>query len=134
MTGSPELGARRLRLVTRLIHVKLVLFSASAARPHDLQASEVYFDQTATLVAMVVAIFSTDHLLSASGVTRKQFGLDRVQVVQKPLALNFHVPVSLVPDRSSGSRVTLPSGIKVILNLAPDGDAAVNGSPVKKVD
>jgi len=93
-----------------------------------------YLDQVATRVAMVVAIFSTDHLLSASGVTVKQFGFDRVQVVQKPLALSFQVPVSLVPDSSKGSRVILPSGVKVILNLAPDGEVAVNGSPVKKVD
>ena len=34
---------------------------------------------------------------------------------------------------SSGSRVVFPSGVKVILNFAPDGDAAVNGCPVKKV-
>ena len=41
-----------------------------------------------------------------------------------------------------GTRVTglfewfasrLPSGVKVILNFAPEGDAAVNGCPVKKV-
>lgn len=83
---------------------------------------------------MVVAIFSTDHLLSPMGVTIKQLGLDRVQVVQKPLALSFHVPVSLVPDGSTGSRVILPSGAKVILYLVPEGEVAVNGSPVKKVD
>jgi hypothetical protein len=84
-------------------------------------------------MAMVVAIFATDHLLSPTGVTVKQFGLERVQVVQKPLVLSFHVPVSLVPESSTGSRVILPSGVKVILNLVPDGDVVVNGSPVKKV-
>jgi hypothetical protein len=95
--------------------------------------SRVYFDQTATRVVMVVAILSTDHLLSARGIMVKQLGLDRVHVVQKPLALSFHVPLSFVPDSSIGSRVTLPSGIKVILNLVPDGEVAVNGSPLKKV-
>jgi hypothetical protein len=49
------------------------------------------------------------------------------------LALSFHVPASLLPDRSSGSRVILPSGVNVILNLAPEGLVAVNGWPVKKV-
>ena len=63
----------------------------------------------------------------------KQLGLDRVHVVQKPLALSFQVPVSLVPENSTGSRVTLPSGVKVILNLVPDGEVAVNDSPLKKV-
>jgi len=32
-----------------------------------------------------------------------------------------------------GSRKALPSGVKVILNLAPVGEAAVNGWPLKKV-
>ena len=95
--------------------------------------SRVYFDQTATRVVMVVAILSTDHLLSARGMMVKQLGLDRVHVVQKPLALSFQVPVSLVPENSTGSRVTLPSGVKVILNLVPDGEVAVNDSPLKKV-
>jgi hypothetical protein len=33
-----------------------------------------YFDQTATVVAMVVAIFCTDHLFSPLGTTVKQLG------------------------------------------------------------
>jgi hypothetical protein len=43
-----------------------------------------------------------------------------------------HVPVSLVPDGSRDSRVILPAGINVTLILAPEGEVAVNGSPVKK--
>jgi hypothetical protein len=53
--------------------------------------------------------------------------------VQKPLALSFQVPALALPDCSSGSRVIFPSGVNVILNFAPEGDAAVNGCPVKKV-
>ena len=127
----------------RLIHIELALFPSSATVPRAkfvvlriplwLAPERLYFDQTATLMAMVVAIFATDHLLSPTGVTVKQFGLERVQVVQKPFVLSFHVPVSLVPESSTGSRVILPSGVKVILNLVPDGDVVVNGSPVKKV-
>jgi len=63
----------------------------------------------------------------------KQLGVARFQVVQKPFALSFHVPAILLPDCSRGSRVILPSGVKVILNLVPERDTAVNGSPVKKV-
>ena len=55
------------------------------------------------------------------------------QAVQKPLALSFQVPALALPDCSSGSRIIFPSGVKVILNFAPEGDAAVNGCPVKKV-
>ena len=62
----------------------------------------------------------------------KQLAFAWPQAVQKPLALSFQVRA--LPDCSSGSRVgTLPSGVKVILNFAPEGDAAVNGCPVKKV-
>jgi hypothetical protein len=53
--------------------------------------------------------------------------------VQKPLALSFQVPALALPDCSSGSRVIFPSGVKVILNFEPEGDAAVNGCPVKNV-
>jgi hypothetical protein len=53
--------------------------------------------------------------------------------VQKPFALSFQVPALALPDCSSGSRVIFPSGVKVILNFAPEGDTAVNGCPVKKV-
>jgi hypothetical protein len=92
-----------------------------------------YFDQTATVVAMVVAIFRTDHLFSPLGTTVKQFGAARFQAVQKPLALIFQVPTLFVPACSRGSRLIFPSGVKVILNLAPEGLMAVNGSPLKKV-
>jgi len=54
-------------------------------------------------------------------------------VAQKPFALSFHVPALPLPDCSSGSRVIFPSGVKVILNFVLEGDAAVNGYPVKKV-
>ena len=64
----------------------------------------------------------------------KQLSFARFQAVQKPFALSFHVPALPLPeDPSSGSRVIFPSGVKVILNFAPEGDAAVNGCPVKKV-
>jgi hypothetical protein len=64
----------------------------------------------------------------------KQLGFARFQAVQKPFALSFHVPVVFpLPDCSSGSRVIFPSGVKIILNFAPEGDTAVNGCPVKKV-
>ena len=63
----------------------------------------------------------------------KQLAFAWPQAVQKPLALSFQVPVLALPDCSSGSRVIFPSGVKVILNFAPEGDAAVNGCPVKKV-
>src|SRR5262245_11568786 len=65
--------------------------------------------------------------------TVKQLGFARCQVVQKPLALSFHVPVFLRPDCARGSRDILPSGVNVILNLVPPGVAAVKGSPLKKV-
>jgi hypothetical protein len=55
------------------------------------------------------------------------------QAVQKPLALSFQVPALALPDCSSGWRVIFPSDVKVILNFVPEGDAAVNGFPVKKV-
>ena len=63
----------------------------------------------------------------------KQLGFARLQAVQKPFALSFHVPALPLPDCSSGSRVIFPSAVKTILNFAPDGDTAVNGCPVKKV-
>jgi hypothetical protein len=63
----------------------------------------------------------------------KQLAFAWPQAVQKPLALSFQVPALALPDCSSGSRVIFPSGVKNILNFAPEGDAAVNGCPVKKV-
>jgi hypothetical protein len=64
--------------------------------------------------------------------------------VQKPFALSFHVP-ALALLRSAdlgalpfvtggrGSRAIFPSGVKVILNLVPEGVLAVKAWPVKKV-
>ncbi len=64
----------------------------------------------------------------------KQLSFACVQAVQKPFALSFHAPALALPlDPSSGSRVVFPSGVKVILNFAPEGETAVNGWPVKNV-
>src|SRR5262245_16482719 len=65
--------------------------------------------------------------------TVKQLGFACCQVVQKPFALIFHVPLFLWPDSARGSRVILPSGVNVILNLVPPGVEAVKGWPLKKV-
>jgi hypothetical protein len=65
--------------------------------------------------------------------TVKQLGFECCQVVQKPFALSFHVPLSVWPDCVRGSRVILPLGVNVILNLAPPGVEALKGSPSKKV-
>src|SRR5262245_32849460 len=65
--------------------------------------------------------------------TVKQLGFACCQVVQKPFALSFHVPLFLWPDSAKGSRVILPSGVNVILNLVPPGVEAVKGWPLKKV-
>src|SRR5262249_33356092 len=65
--------------------------------------------------------------------TVKQLDFACCQVVQKPFALSFHVPLFFWPDSASGSRVILPSGVNVILNLVPPGVEAVKGSPLKKV-
>jgi hypothetical protein len=82
---------------------------------------------------MVVAIFWTDHLFSPLGTMVKQLGFEWLQVLQKPFALSFHVPVLVLPDCSRGSRVIFPSGVKVILNFVPEGVVALKGWPVKKV-
>jgi len=63
----------------------------------------------------------------------KQLGFACCQVVQKPVALSFHVPVFLEPDCARGSRVILPSGVNVIVNLVPPGVEAVKDWPLKKV-
>src|SRR5262245_9995914 len=65
--------------------------------------------------------------------TVKQLGFACCQVVQKPFALSFHVPLFFWPDSARGSRVILPSGVNVILNLVPPGVEALKGSPLKKV-
>lgn len=93
----------------------------------------IYFDQTATVIAIVVAVLWTSHLLSPLGIIVKQLGLAWVQVVQNPLSVSFHVPLSLLPGCSTSSRVIFPSGVNIILNLEPEGAAAANGSPLKKV-
>jgi hypothetical protein len=69
--------------------------------------------------------------------------------VQKPFTFSLHVPVPVLvvlalprsPDFDAtpfvtgerGSRVIFPSGVKVILNLRPDGVLAMKAWPVKKV-
>jgi Tripartite tricarboxylate transporter family receptor len=59
----------------------------------------------------------------------KQLSFARFQAVQKPFALSFHVPALPLPDSSSGSRIIFPSGVKIILNFAPEGDkTAATGS------
>ena len=63
----------------------------------------------------------------------KQLGFACCQVEQKPFALSFHVPVSMRPDCARGSRVIVPLGVNVILNLVPLGAEAVKGWPLKKV-
>jgi len=98
-------------------------------------AAPVYFDHTETVVAIVVAVLWTDHLFSPLGTMVKHVGFECAQVVQKPFALSFHVPVPVLalPLCARGSRVIFPSGVKVILNLVPEGVLAVNAWPVKKV-
>ena len=59
--------------------------------------------------------------------TTKQFGLPPFQVVQKPSFDSFQAPSPLEPDRPTGSRLTWPSAVNVILNLVFYGVDAVNG-------
>jgi len=88
----------------------------------------------ATLTLIVVAMRCTDHRLSLMGTTVKQLGFAPAQLVQKPAGLSLQVPDFAGPPAAPiGSRKALPSGVKVILNLAPVGEAAVNGWPLKKV-
>jgi hypothetical protein len=63
--------------------------------------------------------------------TVKQLGFACCQAVQKPVALSFHVPVFLEPDSARDSRVILPSGVNVILNLVPPGVEAVKHCNVR---
>jgi hypothetical protein len=49
------------------------------------------------------------------------------------LALAALALAALAAAAFRGSRKALPSGVKVILNLAPVGEAAMNGWPLKKV-
>src|SRR5262245_38011584 len=65
--------------------------------------------------------------------TVKQLGFAFCQVVQKPFALSFHVPLFFWPDSARGSRVILPSGVNVILNLVPRGVEALKVWPLKQV-
>ncbi len=92
-----------------------------------------YLDHTAIVVSIVVAVFRIDHLFSPLGTIVKQLGFACCHVVQKPVLLSFHVPPILVPDCATGSRITLPSDVKVILNLVPLGVEAMKGWPLKKV-
>ena len=70
----------------------------------------------------------------APALTRvKQLSLPPFQEVQKPSFDSFQVPSPLLP-LPIGTRLILPSGVNVILNLTFDGDDAVNGWPVKNVD
>src|SRR5581483_4885495 len=52
---------------------------------------------------------STDPLFSPLETSRKQFGGDAFQVVQKPSLVSFQVPSPLAPDFPKGSRTILPS-------------------------
>lgn len=63
----------------------------------------------------------------------KQLGFEWLQAVQKPFVFSFHEPVLVLPRCSRGSRDIFPSGVKLILNLVPEGVVAVKGWPVKKV-
>jgi hypothetical protein len=63
----------------------------------------------------------------------KQFDFACSQLVQKPFAFSFHVPVLFLLDCPRDSRVILRSGVKAILNLAPVSAVAVKGWPLKKV-
>ena len=63
----------------------------------------------------------------------KQLDCACSQLVQKPFALSFQVPTFVLPDGARASRVIFPSGVKVILNLVPLGEAAVKAWPLKKV-
>jgi hypothetical protein len=65
--------------------------------------------------------------------TVKQLDFARSQLVQKPFASSFHVPTFVLPDCARASRVILPSGVKVIVNLVPESETAVKGLPLKKV-
>ena len=104
----------------------MVCFGAQCPyRFPSLSREHHYLDHTATVIAIVVAIFCTDHLFSPFGMTVKQLGFACCQVVQKPVAFSFHVPLFLEPDCARGSRVILPSGVNVIVNLVPPGVEAV---------
>jgi hypothetical protein len=92
-----------------------------------------YLDHTATVVSIVVVLLRIDHLFSPSGTMVKQLGFACCHVVQNPVLLSFHLPPVGVPDCATGSRITFPSDVKVILNLVPLGVEAVKGWPLKKV-
>ena len=61
------------------------------------------------------------------------------QVVQRPQLSSFQVPDFLAPDFPRGSRVIVPSGMKIILNLVPPGaadpvDSCSYGSDISATD
>src|SRR5215469_777476 len=77
-------------------------------------------------VATMAVPLRTDHLLEPLGNTAKQLDCPPCHLVQKPSLESFQVPWPLAPLLPTGSRITLPSGANVILNLTFEGVAAVN--------
>jgi hypothetical protein len=77
--------------------------------------------------------FLHDPFVFAARNHREAGGSDVTPRGAESLGVSFHVPVFLVPDCSTGSRVILPSGVKIIVNLVPEGLAAVKGWPLKNV-
>lgn len=75
---------------------------------------------------MMVEPLRTDHFLSPTLTRVKQLSLPSFQAVQKPSFESFQVPVPLLP-LPIGTRLILPSGVNVILNLTLDGLEAVKG-------
>jgi hypothetical protein len=43
------------------------------------------------------------------------------------------MPTFIFPDAAAACRVILPLGVKVIVNFEPEGEAALNGFPLKNV-
>jgi hypothetical protein len=92
-----------------------------------------YFDHTAIVVVIVVAVLWTNHLLSPLGTTVKQLDPACSQLVQKPFALSFQMPTFTFAGGVRACRVILPLGVKVIVNFVPVGEAALKGFPSKNV-
>ena len=76
--------------------------------------------------------FENRPLLGADADQSKQLSLPPFQAVQKPSFESFQVPWPRLP-LPIGTRLILPSGENVILNLRLDGLEAVNGWPLKNV-
>jgi hypothetical protein len=92
-----------------------------------------YFDHTAIVVVMVVAVLCTSHLLSPLGTTVKQLDPACSQLVQKPFPLSFQMPTFVFRGGARACRVILPLGVKVIVNFVPVGEAALKDFPSKNV-